>query len=325
MTKRPVIVVAPNAFKETFSPLEAARLIARGLRRALDARLLLLPLADGGDGTLESLRAAIGGRLVTVRVTGPLGAPVRASYLRAGKTAVIEMAKASGLKLVPPRQRNPLLATTRGTGELIAHAYDRGARRVLLGVGGSATVDGGAGALEVLTPDMTRCITILCDVENPLLGSRGAARVFGPQKGATPAQVKILEKRLRDWARILMKRTGIDVRRMKGAGAAGGLPAGLVAYGAKLVSGAEYILREAGFPQPCDFVVTGEGCIDRTSMGGKAVGTVLRLTPAPVVLVCGRCELRRTAFETGGRSAEALVGAAQRAGRWIKARLSSGR
>jgi glycerate kinase len=325
MTKRPVIVVAPNAFKETFSPLEAARLIARGLRRALNARLLLLPVADGGDGTLESLRASLGGRLVTVRVTGPLGAPVRASYLRAGKTAVIEMAKASGLKLVPPVQRNPLLSTTRGTGELIAHAYDRGARRILLGVGGSATVDGGAGALEVLTPDMARCITILCDVENPLLGSRGAARVFGPQKGATPSQVKILEKRLADWARILKKRTGIDVRRMKGAGAAGGLPAGLVAYGATLVSGAEYILREAGFPQPCDFVVTGEGCIDRTSMGGKAVGTVLRLSPAPVVLVCGRCELRRTAFETGDRSPGALVRAAQRAGRWIKARLAAGR
>jgi len=325
MTKRPVIVVAPNAFKETFSPLEAARLIARGLRRALDARLLLLPVADGGDGTLESLRASLGGRLVTVRVTGPLGAPVRASYLRAGKTAVIEMAKASGLKLVPPGQRNPLLSTTRGTGELIAHAYDRGARRILLGVGGSATVDGGAGALEVLTPDMARCITILCDVENPLLGSRGAARVFGPQKGATPSQVKILEKRLADWARILKKRTGMDVRRMKGAGAAGGLPAGQVAYGATLVSGAEYILREAGFPQPCDFVVTGEGCIDRTSMGGKAVGTVLRLSPAPVVLVCGRCELRRTAFETGDRSSGALVRAAQRAGRWIKARLAAGR
>src|SRR5256885_1519233 len=133
MPQRPVIVVAPNAFKETFSPGEAARLIARGLRRALPARLILIPVADGGDGTLEALRASLGGRTVSVRVTGPLGTPVRASYLRAGDTAVIEMAQASGLKLVAPERRNPLVTTPRGTGELIAHAPARGARRILLG------------------------------------------------------------------------------------------------------------------------------------------------------------------------------------------------
>lgn len=325
MTKRPVIVVAPNAFKETFSPLEAARLIARGLRRALDATLILVPVADGGDGTLEALRASLGGRKVSVTVTGPLRTPVRAYYLRAGRTAVIEMAKASGLKLVPPDQRNPLITTTRGTGELIAHAYARGARRILLGVGGSATVDGGVGALEVVTPAIARAVTILCDVENPLLGPRGAAAVFGPQKGATPAMVPVLEHRLKAWARELRQRTGVDVRRLKGTGAAGGLPAGLIAYGATLVPGAEYILREAGFPRPCDFVVTGEGCIDRTSLGGKVVGTVLKLSPAPVVLVCGRCELKKLAFETGDRAPSALVRAAERAGEWIKARLRPGR
>jgi glycerate kinase len=238
---------------------------------------------------------------------------------------VIEMAKASGLKLVPPGSRDPLVTTTRGTGELIAHAYSRGARRILLGVGGSATVDGGAGALEIVTPAMARAVTILCDVENPLLGPRGAAAVFGPQKGATPGKVRILERRLEGWARELKRRTGVDVRRLEGGGAAGGLPAGLVAYGAKLVRGAEYILRQAGFPRPCDFVVTGEGCIDRTSLGGKVVGTVLRLSPAPVVLVCGRCELRKAAFETGDRAPEALVRAAQRAGEWIKGRLLPGR
>jgi glycerate kinase len=325
MTQPPVIVVAPNAFKETFSPHEAARLIARGLRRALDARLILIPVADGGDGTLDALRASIGGRPVRVTVTGPLRRRVRAGYLLAGRTAVIEMAKASGLKLVPPAERNPMIATTRGTGELIADAYGRGARRILLGVGGSATVDGGVGALEVVTPEMARCITILCDVRNPLLGPRGAARVFGPQKGATPAQVRLLEHRLSAWARELRQRTDVDVRRIPGTGAAGGLPAGLIAYGAKLVPGAEYILREAGFPRPCDFVVTGEGCVDRTSLGGKVVGTVLKISPAPVVLVCGRCELTRRAFETGDRSREALVRAAERAGRWIKGRLRSGR
>jgi glycerate kinase len=316
------IVVAPNAFKETFSPREAARLIARGLRKALpSARLRLIPLADGGDGTLDALDASLRGRRVRARVSGPLGDPVEACYLRAGRTAVIEMARASGLRLVPPELRDPLVTTTRGTGELIAHAWKRGARRILLGVGGSATVDGGRGALELVTPEMARHITVLCDVEHPLLGPRGAAPVFGPQKGATPAQVKLLEVRLRDWTAELKRRTGRDVGRIRHGGASGGLSAGLAAYGARLVSGAGFILREAGFPVACDVVVTGEGCVDRTSLGGKVVGTLLRLSPAPVVLVCGRCELRRTAFETGGRSPEALVRAAERAGAWIRDRI----
>jgi glycerate kinase len=258
-------------------------------------------------------------------VTGPLGKTVSAFYLRAGRTAVIEMAKASGLHLVPLNKRDPLVTTTRGTGELIVHAWKKGARRILVGVGGSATVDGGAGALEVVTPEMARHVTVLCDVENPLLGPHGAAAVFGPQKGATPAKVRILQKRLTRWARILLDRTGVDVRRMKHGGAAGGLSGGLAAFGARLVSGAEIILREAGFPCPCDFTVTGEGCVDRTSLEGKAVGTVIRLSPAPVVLVCGRCELPRIAFETGERSPEALVRAAERAGGWIQARWNGGR
>ncbi len=321
---RPAVVIAPNAFKETFSPLQAARLIARGLSRALRARLVLMPVADGGDGTLEALRARLGGRLVRVRVTGPLGTPVLARYLRAGHTAVIEMAEASGLKLVPPARRDPMSATTRGTGELILHAWRRGARSILVGVGGSATVDGGAGAMEVLTPRIARRVTVLCDVDNPLLGRRGAAPVFGPQKGATPAMVRRLQGRLRLWARELKDRTGVDVRRMRGAGAAGGLAAGLAALGARLVRGADFILRAVGFPpRPCDFVVTGEGRVDRTSLGGKAVGAVLRASPAPVALVCGRCDLPRHAFETRGRSAAALVEAAERAGRFIQARLDS--
>jgi len=325
VARKPVLVVAPNAFKETFSPKEAARLIARGLRQAIDATLVQIPIADGGDGTLEALQASIGGRKVYVTVTGPMTTAVRAYYLRAGKTAVIEMAKASGLKLVPPERRNPLVATSRGTGELIAHAYRRGARRILLGVGGSATVDGGRGAAEVVTPAMARCVTVLCDVENPLLGPKGAARVFGPQKGASPKMVDLLEEINAIWARDLKNYTGVDVRRVKGTGAAGGLPAMLLARGATLVRGAEYILKEAGFPRPCDYVVTGEGCVDATSLGGKAVGTVLRLSPAPVVLVCGRCDLKRRAFETGDRAPEALVRAARRAGEWIQARLASGR
>src|SRR6185295_10001816 len=175
------------------------------------ADLTLIPIADGGDGTLEALRSSIGGRKVHVRVTGPMRTEVRAFYLRSGKTAVIEMAKASGLKLVPENRRNPLVATTRGTGELIAHAYRHGARRILLGVGGSATVDGGRGATEVVTPEMARCVTVLCDVENPLLGPKGAARIFGPQKGATPRMVEMLEELNAIWARELKQRTGRDV------------------------------------------------------------------------------------------------------------------
>lgn len=316
------VVVAPNAFKETFSPREAARLIARGLRRALPrAKLILLPLADGGDGTLEALRAHYGGRLVSARVTGPMGEPVRASYLRAGDTAVVEMARASGLKLVPEGRRNPLLASTRGTGELIARAVGAGARKILLGVGGSATVDGGRGAMEVLTPSICEKITVLCDVENPLLGPKGAARVFGPQKGATPHMVAELERRNALWARALPK----DVAKIPGTGAAGGLPAPLVAYGAKLVPGAEFILKLQGFPVPCDVVVSGEGKVDSTSLGGKVVGTLLRRSKAPLVLVCGRCELELPAFETGAKTAAAMVAAAERAGRWIQERIAGGR
>lgn len=314
------VVVAPNAFKETFSPREAARLIARGLRRALPrAKLILIPLADGGDGTLEALRS--GGRLVSVRVTGPMGDPLRASYLREGRTAVVEMARASGLKLVPEGRRNPLLATTRGTGELIARAVADGASRILLGVGGSATVDGGRGAMEVLTPAICRRITILCDVENPLLGPQGAARVFGPQKGATPAMVEELEARNAAWAKTLPK----EVADIPGTGAAGGLPAPLVAHGARLVPGAEYILKLRGFPTPCDVVVTGEGKVDSTSLGGKVVGTVLRMSKAPVIVVCGRCELDLPAFETGARTSAAMTAAAERAGRWIQERFAGGR
>ena len=323
---RPRIIVAPTAFKETFTPLQAAKHMVRGIGRVLPARFEIVPIADGGDGTLESLRAALGGRLIRTRVTGPLSTPVRASYLKSGRTAVIEMAEASGLKLVPPKKRDPLVTTSRGTGELILHAWKGGARKILLGVGGSATVDGGAGALAVLNPQICGAITVLCDVENPLLGTRGAAPVFGPQKGATPAKVRILAQRLRGWAEFLKARTGVDIRWMRGAGAAGGLSGGFAAFGARLVPGAPFILKTAGLPRPCDVIVTGEGRIDRTSIGGKAVGEVLRLyRGTPVILVCGKCELPRKAFETGRRSAAALEAAAERAGRHIKAILASGR
>ncbi len=273
-----MIVAAPTAFKETLSPVQAARIIARALR---PLRVLQLPIADGGDGTLDCLRAHFGGRVLRRTVTGPLGRPVRARVLHARDTAIIEMADASGLRLVPPSHRDPLCTTTRGVGELILAARKIGARRILLGVGGSATVDAGAGALEVL--DHARDVTVLCDVDTTLLD---APRVFGPQKGATRAMMPELNRRMRALPR--------RVWRIRGGGAAGGLAAGLASIGARLVPGAREILRLLRFRERTrgvDFVITGEGHVDATSLGGKAVGAALRASAAPVGIVCGRCTI----------------------------------
>lgn len=276
------IVAAPTAFKETLSPLEAARVISRALR---PHRVIPIPVADGGDGTLESLRAAWGGRIVRRRVTGPLGSLVEARYLVAGPGAVIEMAEASGLKLVPKGRRDPMRATTRGTGELIAAALDGGARRVYVGVGGSATVDGGQGALEALGARRLHRVTVLCDVATKFLD---APRIFGPQKGATPRQIPILRARL---AALPYARR---VHRLPGSGAAGGLAGGLASRGARLLPGAAFVLRAVRLRERArgaDLVVTGEGRVDATTRAGKAVGGVLRISPAPVAIVCGTCAI----------------------------------
>ncbi len=273
-----MIVASPTAFKETLSPVQAARIIARALR---PMRVLQLPVADGGDGTVECLHAHLGGRLLRRAVTGPLGRPVRARVLLARDTAIIETADACGLRLVPTSRRDPLRTTTRGVGELILAARKAGARRILLGVGGSATVDAGAGALDVL--DHARDVTVLCDVETTLLD---APRVFGPQKGATRAMMPELDRRMRALPR--------RVRRIRGGGAAGGLAAGLASIGARLVPGAHEILRLLRFrklTRGATFVITGEGQVDATSLAGKAVGEVLRTSAAPVGIVCGRCTI----------------------------------
>ncbi|MBI2930877.1 MAG: glycerate kinase [Planctomycetes bacterium] len=269
------VVAAPTAFKETLTPAKAARAIAAALR---PHRVIIIPVADGGDGTLDCLHAALGGRMLRRRVTGPLGQPVWARLLLAGRTAVIEMADACGLRLVPPQKRDPLRASTRGTGELILAARRAGARRILVGAGGSATVDAGRGALDVL--DHARDVTVLCDVQTRLLD---APRIFGPQKGATPEMMPELDARMRTLPR--------RVWRMAGAGAAGGLAGGLASIGARLVPGAPAILRLVRFrprARGADLVITGEGCLDETSLAGKIVGEVLRVSPAPVAIVCGR-------------------------------------
>jgi glycerate kinase len=275
--ERPV-VLAFTAFKGTLSPLEACR----AARRAFDAPELL-PVADGGDGTLE----VFDGTTRSARVTGPLGNAVTARYKLDGTTAVIEMAEASGLRLVPPARRNPLVTTSRGTGELIVAARRAGATRILLGAGGSATVDAGREALEVL--DHARDVVVLCDVRTRLLD---APRLFGPQKGATRAMMRELESRMRALPR--------SVWRLEGSGAAGGLAGGLASAGARLVRGGEFILRELRFrarTRQAGLIVTGEGRFDRTSLQGKATGEVLRQSRAPVAVLCGSSDL--TARQAG--------------------------
>ena len=346
------ILIAPNAFKESLGAAEAAGAMARGLRRAARSlgvdgpELILLPIADGGDGTAEVLRGAFHGRRARNSVAGPLGERVRAEYsLLAGhaadfpKTAVIELAAASGLWRVPPARRNPLTTTTRGTGELIALALARGARRIILTLGGSATVDGGLGIAQALgfqlldgngraiheggavlsrlhaigpPADLERLQAVewivLVDVDNPLLGARGAAAIFGPQKGATPGMVKQLEAGLANQAALIKSISGRDVTRIKGSGAAGGVCtvlAGLL--GARVLPGADWILDALDFDRKldgADWLITGEGKLDAQSLQGKAPVAAARRARrrgVPVVglagaITAGDAALAKTGF-----------------------------
>ena len=322
------VLLAPDSFKESLSAAEAARAMARGVRRACpDAQTIERPIADGGEGTVETLVAATQGRFIDETVAGPLGEPVRARYglLGDGRTAVIEMAAASGLPLVPKERRNPLLTTTRGTGDLIRSALDHGAERLIIGIGGSATVDGGAGMaqalgarlldardrpigpgggaldglhridLSTLDPRLRHvAIEIASDVENPLLGPNGAARVYGPQKGATPEMVEILEANLRRLAEVIARDVGVSIADTPGAGAAGGMGAALVAFlGARLRPGFEIVaevLRLEEALDGCDLMLTGEGRLDGQALFGKAPLRAAQLAArggVPAVAICG--------------------------------------
>lgn len=280
---RPVAVACPDKFRGSLGAPAAAAALARGIGRA-GFEVRPLPLADGGEGTLDALVAARGGRRRSVTVTGPLGEPVEAEYavLRDG-TAVVEMARASGLALVEGRN-DPLHATTRGAGELVRAAAADGARRVVVGVGGSATTDGGLGALEALAWNLKGLdVVVACDVRTPFLE---AAEVFGPQKGATPPQVALLTRRLEELAGRYRDRTGVDVTTLAGAGAAGGLAGGLAALGARLEPGFDVVARAAGFDAALTgaaLVVTGEGRLDASSFEGKVVGGVLAWAEAAAV------------------------------------------
>jgi len=318
------IVIAPDSFKESLSALQVAAAIEAGMREVFpDAEYVKVPVADGGEGTVQALIDATGGWRVEQRVTGPLGAPVAAFYGRTGDGgAVIEMAAASGLELVPPARRDPLVTTSRGTGELILHALDAGARRFVLGVGGSATNDGGAGMLQALGAGLLdgagrpigsggaelarlRSIDlagldprllesefhIACDVSNPLTGPRGASAIFGPQKGATPAMVELLDANLAHYADVVARDLGRDERAMPGAGAGGGIALAMVVFlRGRLRPGIEIVteaVRLDAAVRGADLVITGEGRIDGQTVNGKTPMGVARVAAAHGVPVIG--------------------------------------
>ncbi len=269
-------LVCPDKFRGTLTASAAAEAMAAGLGTAGFAVVRRVPLADGGEGTLDALVEARGGARRKTRVTGPLGDPVDAEWaVLPDGTAVVEMSKASGLGLV--RDHNdPLRASTRGTGELIAAAARSGARKILVAVGGSATTDGGLAAAEALGWSLAGLdVTVACDVTTRFAD---AARVYGPQKGATAAQVSLLSRRLDQLANTFHDRTGVDVTTLEGGGAAGGLAGGLAAIGATLEPGFDVVARAAGLEAALEgvsLVVTGEGKFDATSFEGKVVGGVL--------------------------------------------------
>jgi glycerate 2-kinase len=321
------VVLAPDSFKGSLSAAEVCASLALGVRRAVPAAdVVAVPMADGGEGTLDCLTAAWGGTRVAVTVPGPQGEPVAAHYGRSadGRTAVVELAVASGLG-TGTAPRDPLRAGTRGSGELVAHAVRHGAEEVLLCLGGTATTDGGTGLLRALgfrfldaagrelpegggalsrlhavddaaVPPAVRAarVRLACDVTSPLTGPAGAAHVFGPQKGADPAQVEQLDAGLRRLAAVLRERYGVDVEGLPGAGAAGGTAGGVVAaLGGSVERGAELVADAAGLPAAlagADLVLTGEGRLDAQSAAGKVVAVVAqraRRAGVDAVALCG--------------------------------------
>jgi glycerate kinase len=308
------ILIAPNAFKHSLSAEEAALAIKKGfLQSKLDCQAELFPVGDGGDGTGELLIKRLNGKIVTTEVKDPLGKKINASFglIDEGKTAVIEMANASGLRLLKKEDLDPLHASSSGTGEQIKAALDRGVKKIIIGMGGSATIDGGTGILralglcflnvkgeelkdlpgslnELATIDLSSMdkrikdteIIVLCDVNNLLLGEKGAAAVFGPQKGASTGDVQILNKALTRFSDITFQQTEKEIASVKHGGTAGGAAAGLYAFlNAKLVNGIEYFLQLTGFDkslEKADLVVTGEGSIDEQTLHGKAPFGVAR-------------------------------------------------
>lgn len=327
------VVVASDSFKGCLTSMQVAEGVEAGIRKCCpDCQVVKIAVADGGEGTVDALLETMGGRRVSAEVSDPLGRPCMAEYaiLNDEVTAVMEMSSASGLTLLKHEERNPLLTSTYGTGQMIADALDRGCRRFLIGIGGSATNDAGMGMLEALGcrfldedgnalqgcgESMSRIATIdlsnlrseigesefivACDVDSPFHGPEGAAYVYGPQKGATPEMVIRLDAGLRNMADLIAREMGIQVVDMPGAGAAGGLGGAFKAFlNAELRKGAEMVLEAIGFDEiikDADLVITGEGRIDAQTMTGKLPYAVARRAGAqgiPVLAICGRAEIQ---------------------------------
>lgn len=321
------VLIASDSFKGSLSSLKVGEAVSEGVKRVLpDAEIKIIPIADGGEGTVDALVTAGEGQYLYRTVTSPLGEKIEAVLgMLPDRTAVIEMAAASGLPLVPPDKRNPLVTSTRGTGELIKYALDEGAGRIVIGIGGSATNDGGAGMAEALGVKFLDSlgqelppggasllnlavidtagldarlkdaeITVICDVDNPLCGERGASAVYGPQKGADQEMVSLLEKSLARYAQLIEEQLKISILEIPGAGAAGGLGGGLLAFTrAELKSGVEAVLQAIRFDEILtgfDIVITGEGRIDAQSAYGKVpkgVGSRAQKQGKPVIAIVG--------------------------------------
>lgn len=329
MKKDFVIVLAPDSFKESMSAKEACIAMERGIKKVnQDIKCVHVPMADGGEGTMQSLVDATNGKIYSLEVVGPLGNKVQAEYGILGdrEVGILEMASASGIHLVSLDKRNPLITTTYGTGELIKACLDKGVKKLLIGIGGSATNDGGAGVIQALggklldkdgnelgfgggelgklhNIDLTNfdprlkdvVVEVACDVNNPLCGEKGASNVFGPQKGATPDMVYLLDNNLKHYANIIKEQIGMDVLEVPGAGAAGGLGAGLMAFlNGTLKKGIEIVIEYSGLEEKvkeADMVWTGEGSIDFQTQYGKTplgVATIAKKYDKPVIAFAGR-------------------------------------
>lgn len=324
-------VLAPDSFKESMSSMEACRAMEKGIKKVYkDAECIKVPMADGGEGTVEALVNATGGKFIETEVTNPIGKIIKAKYgiLDDGRTAVIEMAKASGIELIKIEERNPYLTTTYGTGELIKDAVKRGIKHILIGIGGSATNDGGAGMLQSLgvklldsnkeeiplggaylnrieyiekekidefLKDIT--IEVACDVKNTLIGKNGASYIFGPQKGADSKMVKVLDDNLNHFACKIKEYLNIDIAKVPGSGAAGGLGGALLAFcNAELKSGIDIVIKYTNLEEKIkmsDYVLTGEGSIDGQTIFGKTPAGVSKIAKkynVPVLAFAGKVE-----------------------------------
>ena len=320
------IIVAPDSFKGSLTAAEVAEAVSAALEQAVPGcEVCSLPVSDGGEGLVQALAPALGAALVSAQVHGPLGSMTSAAYAVKGELAVIEMAAASGLELLEPDELDVMNADSRGLGELILDALDRGCREFLIGIGGSATNDAGMGMLHALgwrfrdsrgnelspkgaslesvaeidssNADARLCnagFRVACDVDNPFYGPEGAAAVFAPQKGASPRQAEALDRGLRNFARVVRAQTGADLQAVPGSGAAGGVGGALNAFlAAPLLPGAHLVLSALGFDALAagsDLVITGEGCLDAQSLHGKACFAVLehcRSLAVPAVALCG--------------------------------------